>query len=1477
MHKTSGVIGNPGEAHFHPALSTWFKQRFGEATEPQKLGWPVIQKGDHVLIASPTGSGKTLAAFLCAIDRLVQQGIQGHLPNTTQVLYLSPLKALANDVRRNLVEPLQQIREVASQMQLEIPEVRTLVRTGDTPGKERQRMIRKPPHILVTTPESLFILLTSESGQKMLQTVTTVIVDEIHALARDKRGSHLSLPLERLQALTGQPLQRIGLSATQKPIEAIARFLTGVDRSATVLDLGHRRHMELAVEVPHDELVAVASNEMWEEIYDRLSHLIRQHRTTLIFVNTRRLAEKVTYHLADRFEDDSIAAHHGSLSREIRLETEERLKTGAVKAVVATASLELGIDIGSVDLVCQLGSTRWISLALQRIGRSGHWKGTIPKGRIFATTRDELLECAALVRSIKSGHLDQIRIPPAPLDILAQQIVAAVASREWEEEELFQVFRRAAPYSSLLRSEFDAVVTMLAEGISTRHGRRGAYLHRDRINGKIRARRGARLAAITSGGAIPDRADYLVKADPEETLVGTLDEDFAIESMQGDIFLLGNTSWRIRRIETGVVRVENAGGAPPTVPFWRGEAPARSDELSQAFSELREQIVALGEEKAQQWLKRECGLDDRGAEQAAHYVLAGKTALGALATQNCVVAERFFDESGGMQLVLHAPFGSRINRAWGLALRKRFCRSFNFELQAAATENGILISLSDQHSFPLDSIFAFLSSHSVREVLIQALLASPLFGTRWRWNASRALAILRFLTGRKVPPPLQRIRSDDLLASIFPEQAACLENIQGDIVVPDHPLVFETVRDCVNEAMDVDGLIEILSKIEGGQVQCVAVDTREPSPFSHEILNANAYAFLDDTPLEERRARAVQTRRTLSGPARELGVLDAEAIEQVAQDVWPPMENSDELHDALLTLGVLTDSEVERSRNLLEQLVKHRRAGSVLIEPQVDEESQQPQEPVALWFASERMNLIKSVYPAGQIVQTLDLPEKVLWEKDRELEVEQAVRELVRCRLQSSGPTTLGELCRLLNLPRGALETALQGLQGEGQILSGSYRASADNLEWCDRRLLARIHRLTLGRLRREIEPVSPAEFMRFLLTWQHLPSGTQLHGEQGLSIILDQLQGFEAAAAAWEEFLLPSRISGYVPKLLDRLCLSGEFAWGRLSVPSTLETEGMEERPYSSPRGIRPSRLAPVAFFKRMEMPDFFLRRHLESGQPDPSAQQVEQLNLSHPAHEVLEQLHRWGACFFEDLVRTTGRLPLEVEEGLWELVAAGLATADGFDSLRFLIDPNRKRGFPHRASRRSSRRTLKRSMGRWTLLGVPGTANSGTGPEFARNVLESKEDSLGWHQTPKNLESVARQLLKRWGVVFRDLLARESLTFAWRDLLKIYRTMEAQGQLRGGRFVSGFVGEQFALPEALDAMRAIRRSQPTGEVLRISAADPLNLIGIITPGSRLRPHPTRFAYYRDGVPVEEENFLIAKSLSASVIRGNAGTVPEF
>ena len=1444
---------------FHPAVSSWFAERFREPSEAQEKGWPPIQKGGNVLLAAPTGSGKTLAAFLCAIDRLVQQGVSGQLNDLTQVLYISPLKALANDVRHNLLDPLREIRRVAKRLELDLPEIRPAVRSGDTLAGERRHMMQRPPHILVTTPESLFILLTSEGGRQILKTIRTVIVDEIHSLARDKRGSHLALSLERLEVLTERSFQRIGLSATQKPIEAIARFLVGPDRALTMVDLGHRRKMNLAVEVPKDELGAVASNEMWEEIYDRLAELIGQHRTTLVFVNTRRLAERVAHHLGERLGKQAVAAHHGSLSREIRLRTEERLKNGGLQVVVATASLELGIDIGNVDLVCQIGSTRSIALALQRIGRSGHWKGAIPHGRIFAMTRDELLECGALVRSIRSGELDPIQIPPSPLDILAQQIVAAVACDEWKEEKLFNLFRRAAPFSVLPREQFEAVVTMLSEGISTRQGRRGAYLHRDRVNGKIRARRGARLAAITSGGAIPDRADYQVKADPEEVVVGTLDEDFAMESMRGDIFLLGNTSWRIRRVEANAVRVEDAHGAPPNVPFWRGEAPGRTAELSSAFSRLRQQLAPLEPAEGVKWLQEECGLDRRGAEQAVCYVLSGSNALGATPSQDCVVAERFFDEAGGMQLVLHAPFGSRVNKAWGLALRKRFCRTFNFELQAAATENGVLISLGDQHSFPLDSVFSFLSSHRLRDLLVQALLAAPLFPTRWRWNASRALAVKRFSGGGKVPSPLQRIRSDEILAAVFPEQAACLENIQGDIEVPNHPLVFETVRDCLTEAMDVEGLTEILEKIETGVIRCIAIDTREPSPFSHEILNANPYAFLDDAPLEERRARAVQTRRTLlPQDADELGALDDQAIQQVAKEAWPPLRSPDELHDALLTLGILPRVKASSLEEFFERLVGEGRAHRLTLEKQTDQNLTYGKK--VFWVTAERSSLVRKVYPHGCLSPQPGNIE-CLWQRDRGLDQPAALQELLRGRLESTGPATAAELAQLFCIPLKQIEAALSALEGEGQILRGFFRRSTVELQWCDRRLLARIHRLTIGRLRREIDPMSPAEFMRFLFRWQHVAEGTQLHGEKGLSIVLEQFQGFEAAATAWESFLLPKRISDYTPELLDKLCLSGQFVWGRLTLPSALVKEDWSvEQPPSSGGGIRPSRVAPLSFFRRQEMPHFL------AVQRDDLSLKVEEviedLNLSHPAREILHHLQHRGASFFDDLVGTTRRLPVEVEEGLWELVTAGLVTADGFDNLRLLIDPARRLG-RNRFSKR--RRRLSQSYGRWTLLDfreAPFISNRGE-----KSDPEPKLQTCG--ELELDLEPVARQLLRRWGVVFRDLLARESLSVPWRDLLRVYRRLEARGEIRGGRFVSGFVGEQFTLPEAVDALRTVRRREPTGETVRISAADPLNLKGIVTPGQRVRPHPKTLLYYRDGVPVDENASPLYRSLVESASAG--------
>ena len=1390
----------------HPIVRDWFAQHFGSATEPQERAWPAIRSGENVLISAPTGSGKTLAAFLICLDDLVRAGLEGGLADTTHVLYVSPLKALSNDIHKNLDVPLSGIGRVAADRGLMLPPIRTAVRTGDTPASERQQMVKRPPHILVTTPESLFILLTAERSRQALRSVKTVIVDEIHAMADDKRGAHLALSLARLDDLVAKSgnarPQRIGLSATVRPIEVVARFLAPDEQAkVTVVNHGHRRAMDLAVEVPQDELGPVASNEMWQEIYDRITALIQEHKTTLVFVNTRRLAERVAHHLGERLGEDAVLAHHGSLSRKLRLTAEEKLKTGKLKAVVATASLELGIDIGTVDLVCQIGSPRSIAVALQRIGRSGHQveHTTKPKGRLFATTRDELIECAALVRSIGNGELDRLLVPATPLDVMGQQIVAMAAAEDWQEDDLFSLIRRAYCYADLTRKDFDAVIDMLSEGISTKRGRSGAFLHRDRVHGAVRGRRGARLAAITSGGAIPDNAQYLVLAEPDETVVGTLDEDFAVESMSGDVFMLGSTSWRIRRVESGRVRVEDARGAAPTIPFWRGEAPGRTWELSSAVSDVRARIVELSE-TAVDFLISECRLDRRGAEQAVLYVRAGAAALGALPTIDTVVAERFFDEGGGMQLVLHSPFGARINRAWGLALRKRFCRSFNFELQAAATDNGIVISLSDQHSFPLELVFKFLSKESVEEVLTQAMLPAPMFEVRWRWDTSRALAVLRFSGGRKVPPQIQRMRADDLLAAVFPDQAACQENIVGDIRVPDHPLVNETIKDCLHEAMDLDGLKQLIERISTGDLKTVAIDTPQPSPFSHEILNANPYAYLDDAPLEERRARAVQMRRTIGPDAGGVGALDPAAIAQVAAESFPVARDAEELHDALLTLVVLPPM---GDWDTLFGTLREARRATVLCAGGAN-----------FWVAAERLKSARLLYPDSSIA-----PDIQDFDSTPTSDQEGAATETLRGWLESSGPQTQTGLTRRFALPADVMEAALLRLEAEGQILRGRFTVAASSqsseIEWCNRRVLARIHRMTLGRLRREIEPVTARDFMRFLYHWQHVKPGTQLHGPDGALHIIKQLQGYEISAAAWEDDVLRRRVGKYAPELLDQLCISGEVVWGRLSRHPAFDDP--ERGKQSSARRVRPTRSAPVALFLREDAPWLLSASATRLGTDAPPP-------LSGAARQVLDSLHKRGASFLADVVKDTRQLTSVVEDALWELAAAGLVTADGFENLRALIDPKRRLATAKHPSRRP-----RFVPGRWALLSAfaPG-----------QHDQEVRRDTLVHDSLPTDtLEAIARQLLLRWGVVFRDLVARETITPPWRDLLITLRRMEAQGEIRGGRFVSGFVGEQFARPEAVELLREIRRDQNVPAAAQVAAADPLNLAGIITPGSRISP----------------------------------------
>ena len=1415
---------------FHPAVAAWFDRSFAAPTAAQAQAWPAFQAGQHVLIAAPTGSGKTLAAFLAAIDALVRQGLAGGLKDETQIVYVSPLKALSNDIRLNLEAPLAGIREALRAQGLPDVDIRTWVRTGDTPPGERDRMRRRPPHIVVTTPESLYILLGSESGRAMLATTRTVIVDEIHALAPNKRGTHLALSLERLAVLCGDRLQRVGLSATQKPIEAVARFLVGAgsgtasSADCTVIDMGHRRARDLAVEIPDSPLEAVMSAEVWEQVYRRLAELIEAHRTTLIFVNTRRMAERVTRALSERLGSeqrgtDRVAAHHGSLAKEQRLDAEQRLKHGKLKALVATASLELGIDIGEVDLVCQLGSPRSIASLLQRVGRSGHAIDGVPKGRLFPLSRDDLVECAALLDSTARGELDRLAILEQPLDVLAQQIVAEVAAREWNEDALYALVRRAWPYRALAREDFAALVGMLAEGFSTRRGRRGALIHYDAVNRVLRGRRGARLTALTSGGTIPDNADYQVLLEPENHIIGTVNEDFAVESMGGDIFQLGNKSYRIIRVERGTVRVEDAHGMAPTIPFWLGEAPGRSDELSVAVSRLRAEIATrLRSDPAGQgavrWLVESVGLTQPVAEQLVEYLAAAHAALSCLPTQDTIVLERFFDEVGGMQLVIHSPYGSRINRAWGLALRKRFCRKFNFELQAAATEDNIVLSLTTAHSFELLEVARYLHSASIRPLLIQALLDAPMFITRWRWVIGVALALPRFRGGRKVAPQLARMGAEDLIGAVFPDQLACAENLPGEREIPDHPLVRQTIADCLNEGMDLAGLERLLGRIEAGNIEVVARDLTEPSPLALEVLAARPYSYLDDAPLEERRTQAVMSRRWLSPEAAsDLGRLDPEAIARVRSEAWPDAANADELHDALVWLGFLTAEEVHAGPgwgDWLPELARQQRVA------RLDASAAPP-----LWITAERLPQFQALWPMAKLEPAIAVPESYAgrnWQRD------EALVEILRGRLEGLGPVTPEALAAPLGLEASAIAGALAALEAEGFAMRGHFTPAGAE-EWCERRLLARVHGYTVKRLRAEIEPVAARDFLRFLLSWQRVAPDARMQGPDAVDTVLGQLEGFEAPAGAWESEILPARLAGYEPAWLDDRCLAGQVAWTRLRPRAGRAGNG---RANGGEGRAAPVRTTPITLVAR--------RRAALWSSLSADADAV------HPgvrAQTVADHIRQHGASFFDELVDGTGLLRTQVEEALAELVALGLVSSDSFGGLRALLVPSGERR-PMAGGRRR-RRTAKFGMeaaGRWALVRrpLPATSAPHADKAFAQEASEH----------------VARTLLLRYGVVFWRLLEREAAWLPpWRDLLRVYRRLESRGEIRGGRFVAGFSGEQFALPDAVGMLREIRRQPASGALVSLSGADPLNLVGTLTPGPKLAALTGNRLLYRDGVPI--------------------------
>ena len=1568
---------------FHPAVANWFNRTFDAATPPQEQAWPAIQAQQHVLIAAPTGSGKTLAAFLAAIDRLVRDGLEHGLSDETQIVYVSPLKALSNDIRRNLEAPLAGIREELQALGLPDLEIRTFVRTGDTPQSERNSMRKRPPHIVVTTPESLYILLGSESGRKMLGSTRTVIVDEIHAMVGGKRGLHLAVSLERLEALTGKHLNRVGLSATQKPIEEVARFLVGTrnvrpdgQADCTIIDTGYVRDRDLAIEVPGSPLEAVMSGDVWTEVYDRLAELVSEHRTTLVFVNTRRHAERVARHLSERIGEAHVTAHHGSMAKELRFDAESRLKRGDLKALVATASLELGIDIGDVDLVCQLGSPRSIAAFLQRVGRSGHSVGGTPKGRLFPLSRDDLAECAALLDAVRRREIDRLRMPEKPLDVLAQQIVAEVAAHEWNADELLEMLRGAYPYRNLTRKEFDEVVQMLAEGYSTRRGRHGALIYHDAVSHIVRPRPSARLTAITSGGTIPDNADYQVLLEPQATFVGTVNEDFAVESLQGDIFQLGNVSYRILRVERGQVRVADAQGEPPTIPFWLGEAPGRSDELSYAVSRLRTEIeqrltngqdgsptaaapattalptagiagysgtapttvalaptgiadysagahvrdsaiqsepaavqpepaihptpmagqldpaaqsepAAMRLEPAIQWLADSVGVSGPAAVQLVNYLAAARTALGTLPTQKTLIFERFFDEAGGMQLVIHSPFGSRLNRAWGLALRKRFCRSFNFELQAAATEDTIILSLTTAHSFELADVARYLHSNTVRPLLVQALCAAPMFTARWRWSATIALALPRFRGGKKVAAPLARMAAEDLLTSIFPDQVACAENLPGELEIPDHPLIRQTIHDCLEEAMDIEGFEQLLRNLEAGILQVIARDVVEPSPLALEVLSARPYAFLDDAPLEERRTQAVMSRRWLDPQtASDIGKLDAEAIQRVRDEAWPDAANADELHDAMLWLTFLTEEEVARQpgwQELIDALAGEKRitrvvtrATSAGADANNAHDAAGAADAHAVWVTAERVPLFLGVFPNGRVHPSIEVPAPY----DKPWSRDEALVEIVRGRLEGLGPVTASVIATSLNVPQADVDIALAALQTEGFAMRGQFTGSANaGDEWCERRLLARIHRYTVKRLRAEIEPIESRDFLRFLFEWQRVTPEGRMEGPDAVGAVLGQLEGFEAPASAWETEILPSRITEYEPAWLDEQCLAGRFVWTRLAhrSPSTRKGDGE--------RGAAPVRSTPIALLARRNIKVWSSL----SGPPDTSG-------LSVKARMVADYIQTHGASFFDEISDAAGLLPSQAEEALAELVALGIVNSDSFGGLRALLVPSDRRR-PAAGGRRRRRIALfgMDAAGRWALIrrqpldssarttaaaagattdsiatmaagraqdriaATAGAARLAGDVPRGASITAAERDAAATAarlnariQDDETIEQVARTLLRRWGVVFWRLLAREADWLPpWRELLMCFRRLEARGEIRGGRFVAGFTGEQYAAPEAIGLLRDMRHKPHSQSYVSLSGADPLNLVGIVTPGTRLPALSSNRLLYRDGVPI--------------------------
>ena len=1486
---------------FSPAVRDWFVHTFGRPTPPQAQGWPPIQRGEHTLILAPTGSGKTLAAFLWGIDTLLRalRDEDAAAAPGIRMVYVSPLKALNNDIHRNLRVPLTGIQKHARALGITLPHIEVAVRSGDTPSRERQFMLRRPPHILITTPESLYLMLTGARSRELFRRVHTVIVDEIHTLVGNKRGVHLALSLERLQRLAAQPIQRIGLSATIRPLEEAARFLGGnevvpadaaadgdlqlVPRPVTIVEASYHKPLDLRVETVVEDFRNLVGGSIWPHIVPRLLALIRAHKTTLIFANNRRLAERIADWLNDQIAAEAeskasplleqgvargigflaagrgvqsalIRAHHGSTSREARLAMERDLKEGRLTALVGTSSLELGIDIGSIDLVVQLQSPKSVAQGLQRVGRSGHLVGQTSKGRIFTTFREDVMEAAVIAGGMLCGDVEPTYTPRNPLDVLAQHIVAMVSVEPWDVSELFNLVRRAYAYQDLSPRVLHSVLAMLAGRYgSTTHRELRARIAWDQVNNRLFALPSARMAALTNGGTIPDRGTYRACLPDGRTCIGELDEEFIYETRRGDAFMLGAQVWRVTEITDDRVTVVPAPGATPRMPFWHGEYPWRPYHLGRRVGAFRrrvaEQLLTLrdacgmatcrellaqrdhpGLQSILDGLQRDYALDGNSAWVVVDYVAGQLDATGSISSDRTIVVELFADALGDPRMVVQSPFGGRVNGPWGLALASALRERTGVEVEVQSNDDGILLRFpASDAEFPLDLVQR-IGPEEARERILRELPDSAVFGSQFRQNAARALLLPGLRGGRRTPFWLQRLRARDLLQLVRQ--------------FPDFPILVETYRDCLEDVMDLPHLEEVLHGIRRGEIEVITVETATPSPVAQSLLwdFINIYMYEGDVPKLERQLQGLQVNLELLADVLKDVRLDrllrAEAIAEVRdrlQHTAPGYRarTAEELAVLLQERGDMSATEMALAATVdpslwVAQLAAQGRIVALEIPGAHGMEMR--------WIAAEYADEYRAAFaPEGES------------HADRSEAQAAALRAIVERFLRHAGPVTRETIQARYRIPEARLSAALEQLIADRQVVRGRFTPGAGDAaseEYVHIRTLGQIHRRTLHILRREVQAVPFAVYADFLSRWQHLHPAKRLAGTGALRQVLQQLRALPLVGTIWERDVLPLRLQRYDPAELASLCRSGELVWIGAGDPG-----GRRNRVQFLFRGEGAAFLKP------------FSETLLDA--------------LSEAARQVYALLRAEGALFLADICGALQWEEAAAEAALTELAWAGLVTNDALEALRHIIRQGSIPGTPRPLS------TLEEELAarRGSTVRLPLSTGVGLRPPERARYLAAKRrvrERLKHQWMPKNVlegagrwapvhrlgvlgptlsdeERTARQahqLLARYGVVTRASLTHEADGLDWSVLFEQFNRMEMRGEVRRGYFVDGLPGVQFALPEAVEQLRALSnhiRAAETedDEMVVLNACDPANLYGASSPATPLNEQgkPLTFA----------------------------------